>query len=89
MLDFCIENDFYEKYIIDLYFPLLNKQNIENKSQLLEERNKLIANNSKNTKPELFNNFDNINFLHNVSKSNTEELNYLIRGIEKHRFCIT
>lgn len=88
LLDFCIENDFYEKYIIDLYFPLLNKQNIENKSQLLEERNKLIANNSKNTKPELFNNFDNINFLHNVSKSNTEELNYLIRGIENIDFVL-
>ena len=50
ILDYCSDNDLNQEYFIELYFPLLHKKQITNKSLLLDQRNMLITENEKNSR---------------------------------------
>lgn len=81
ILDYCSDNDLNQEYFIELYFPLLHKKQITNKSLLLDQRNMLITENEKKLKEQVFLNYENVDFLYSVSESKSQKLPYIEKGI--------
>ena len=81
IMDYCSDNDLNQEYFIELYFPLLHKKQITNKSLLLEQRDMLIIENQRKMKEDVFLNYENVDFLYSVSKSKSQKLPYIEKGI--------
>ena len=83
LLDYCSINGLNQSYFIELYYPLLNKKNINNKAILLEQRELLIKENQDKLKDEVFLNYENVDLLYSISKTkNVDKLKYIEHGIK-------
>ena len=83
LLDYCSINGLNQSYFIELYYPLLNKKNINNKAILLEQRDLLIKENQNKLKDEVFLNYENVDLLYSISKTkNVDKLKYIEHGIK-------
>ena len=69
------------QYVSDIYFPLLSKLGIINKSQWLENRAAVIKDNKKIIKVDTMKLYETVDLFYNMFHSKTVELPYLNKGI--------
>ena len=76
------DNELSEETTINVYYPLLARENIFTLEQLTSSRQRLIENDNKflNTRTERT--YDNIQLLNHIYNERTNELQYLDRGIK-------
>jgi len=70
-----------ETYMIQLYFPLLNKLNIKNKDDFNRQQQDFIERNNSLLKPGTFQLYDTIDLFYNLYNTRKKELSYLEQGI--------
>jgi len=68
-------------YMIQLYFPLLYKLNINSKDEFNEKQQELISQNNYILKPSTFQLYDTIDLLYNIYNSRKSEIPYSEKGV--------
>ena len=74
-------------YLINLYYPLLAKQNITSYNAIVENQSKLMGNTNKIMKNTYFKQYNNIDTFYRIYNNRNEELPYTKIGI--NRFTLT
>jgi len=75
-------------FMIELYFPLLHKEEVTNKDQLLEKQQGFIERNNDILKPSTFQLYDTVDLFYNIYNSKTTELSYNESGISEFNIII-
>ena len=88
VLDYAIQNNINESYFVDLYFPLLYKKNILNKSAFMENQQNLISQNNTLLDDVTLKSFDIVDMFYNIYYGRQNELPYIDRGIESFDIII-
>lgn len=88
IFDFLERNNNNTKDVFQYYFPILAKNNIYSKVDLLKERNALIKATKKMMDKKVFQLYENVDILYDIFKERPNELPYIERGIKKIEFCI-
>ena len=83
-----LERNGNDKKTIQLYYPLLAKRGIYEKSQLLKLQTKLLKETKKIMDKKSEQIYENMNLLYDVFDNKTQELPYLERGIKSLQLCI-
>jgi hypothetical protein len=81
VFNYASENNIDEQHMVQLYYPLLNKKNILNKSSFEEVRQNLIEDNKKILKPQSQKIQNIVDSFYNTYYSRKNELRYIDRGI--------
>ena len=88
LLQYCNNNQINNKYIIDLYFPLLNKYEINDYDSYINKKNILIKSNKKDLDQNVNKIYNNVNLLHNIYYSTQTSLNFVSKGIQNINLII-
>ena len=88
IFDFLERNGNNVQKTIPLYFPLLAKREIYEKSDLLKQQTKLIKETQKIMDKKVFQIYDNVDLLHDVFHGRKSEIPYVERGIQSLQICI-
>ena len=81
-------NTAVQSHFIDLYYPFLKKQNINNYDDLMNNKTVLIKKTKDIMKDKSFKYYDNIHLLHKIYEKKTNEINYLENGFNEINFII-
>jgi hypothetical protein len=82
VLSFVRGKDISEESTMKIYYPFLYNKNINNLTDLSEERSKFIENNKKLLNERVIESFKTIDMFYNIYKLRTSELNYVKKGIK-------
>jgi hypothetical protein len=81
VFEYSIQNTISEDYISQIYYPLLSKDEILEKSQLLENQQRLLKENTKYLKPQTLKLHDMVDLYYNMYYSKKTEIPYMEKGI--------
>ena len=82
------DNSIASDYLINLYFPLLAKLEIQTSTDLFENRTELINHTKKIMKPTLFQKYKNTDLFYDIYNKRKRELPYTRHGIEKFHLVL-
>jgi hypothetical protein len=88
VMDYATENKLDERYISEMYFPLLFNKNIFNKSLLLDEKEELIEQNKKDIDKQIYKLYDTITLFYDIYKEKKSDMTYIEKGINKFEILI-
>lgn len=88
IFDFLERNGNNINEVFQYYFPILAKNNIYSKTDLLRERSQLLKNTKKMTDKKVFQLYENVDVLYDIFKERSSELPYSEKGIKKIELCI-
>jgi len=88
VFEYALYNSIDERYISELYFPLLSKIGIFNKAQLFENQQRLLKDNKKIVKPDTMKLYDTIDLFYNMYYSRKSEIQYVDKGITSFHIVI-
>ena len=88
IFDFLERNQNNVNEMIQYYFPILAKNNVHNKDDLLREKQKLIRTTKKMMDKKVFQLYENVDFLYDVYNERTSEIPYTEEGIKRLEICI-
>jgi hypothetical protein len=77
-----------QSFMIELYFPLLFKEEVLNKDLFLEKQQEFIERNSRLLKPGTFQLYDTVDLFYDIYRSRKSELTYLESGISDFHVII-
>jgi len=88
VFDFLEKNENNIQKTIPLYYPLLAKQEIYDKSTFLKKRSKLLRETTKIMDKKSIQLYENVDLLYDVFFTKKEELPYVENGIKSIQICI-
>lgn len=88
ILSFANQNNFSSEYFVDIYFNSLKKYDINNLTQLTNNKNNLAVNNDKNVNSNTKKYNDQINLYHSIYYNNNKTIDYLENGINNVNFIM-
>jgi hypothetical protein len=88
ILDFLERNENNVSEVFQYYFPILSKNGIFSKAELLNKRPKMVENTKKMMDKKVFQLYENIDVLYDIFKERTTDLPYIEKGIKKVELCI-
>ena len=86
--NYALEKSLDEQYFINIYYPHLKKIGIENSSDLLKHRTKLLKTNKDIMKVATFKHYNSIEFLNSIVENKKGDINYDEKGHKKMSFII-
>jgi hypothetical protein len=88
IFDFLERNENNVTEVFQYYFPILSKNGIFSKTELLNERPEMLKNTKKMMDKKVFQLYENIDVLYDIFVERTNELPYIEKGIKKVELCI-
>lgn len=81
-------NSAVQSYFIELYYPFLKKQNINNYDELINNKAVLLKKTKDIMKEKSFKYYDNIQLLHHIYENKKKPIQYLDNGFNEINFII-
>lgn len=81
-------NTAVQSYFIELYYPFLKKQNINNYDDLMNNKTMLLKKTKEIMKEKSFKYYDNIQLLHQIYENKKTPIKYLENGFNQINFII-